>query len=99
MSSSISIRRKHALTQKQAVDVAKKIAAELAQEYGISSTWSGADTVNVQGTGLTGKLHLAPKVFELDLKLGFMLSMFSDKIRAGVEEKLDHLLASKAGKK
>ena len=97
--SNISIRRKHQLTPAQAVDVAKKVAAELAREYGISSTWIDTDTVTVEGTGLTGRLHLAPKTFELDLKLGFMLSMISDKIRNGVEEKLDKLLAKKSGSK
>jgi putative polyhydroxyalkanoate system protein len=97
--STISIRRSHHLTPKQAIEVAKKVAADLAKEYAITSTWAGSDTVHVQGTGLTGKLHLAPNVFELDIKLGFMLAMFRDKIRDGVEAKFDKLLVDKATKK
>jgi putative polyhydroxyalkanoate system protein len=94
----ISIHRSHQLNHKQAVEVANKVAAELAKEYGIAATWSGTDTVNVKGTGLSGKLHLAPKAFDLDIKLGFVLAMFGDKIRDGVEAKLDKLLVDKAGK-
>jgi putative polyhydroxyalkanoate system protein len=91
--STISIRRPHNLNQKQAVEIAKQVAADLVRQYGITSSWVGSDSVKVQGAGLTGKLHLAPKVFELDIKLGFMLAMFCDDIRNGIEAKLDDLLA------
>ena len=93
----ISIRRPHQLTHKQAVDVANQVANALANEYGIVATWSG-DIVHVKGTGLTGKLELAPKLMKLDVTLGFMLSMFQQKIQDGVEARLDHLLAAKKSK-
>ena len=93
----ISIRRAHQLTQKQARDVADKVAAELAREFGIAASWNG-DTADVKGTGVTGTLTLKPKAIELDIVLGFMLSVFEGKIRDGVEEKLDKLLGAAAKK-
>jgi putative polyhydroxyalkanoate system protein len=96
--SSISIRRSHDLTHKQAVDVANRVSAELANEYGIETSWSGK-SIQVSGTGLSGELKLAPKRFELDIKLGFMLAMFRDKIAAGIEAEFDRLLAVKSRKK
>ncbi len=93
--SSISIRRTHNLTQKQAVEVANQVAEELTNEYGIETTWSGK-TAHVRGTGLSGELRLVPKCFELDLKLGFVLTMFADKITAGIEAEFDKLLEAPA---
>ncbi len=94
----ISIRRSHNLTHKQAVEVANRVAEELANEYGIETSWSGK-SIHVSGTGLSGALKLAPKQFELDIKLGFMLSMFHDKIAAGIEAEFDKLLRTKSKKK
>ena len=90
----ISIRRSHQLSHKQAVDVANQVAKELTKEYGIVAKWDG-DVVHVKGTGLTGTLELAPKLMKLEVTLGFMLSMFQQKIQDGIEAKLDHLLAAK----
>src|SRR5437899_7926229 len=95
--SKISIRRAHQLNHKQAVEVANQVAKELADEYGIVAKWEG-DFVHVKGSGLTGMLHLAPKMIEIDVTLGFMLSIFQQKIQVGVEEKLDKLLGAKAKK-
>ena len=87
----ISIHRTHQLSHKQAVEVANQVAKELASEYGIVAKWDG-DTIHVKGTGLTGTLKLAPKLMKLDATLGFMLSMFQQKIHDGIEKKLDSLL-------
>lgn len=95
--STITIRRSHSLAKKQAVEVANQVAAELASEYGIVTTWSG-NTAYVKGTGLTGELRLAPKCIEIDIELGFILTMFRSKIAAGIETEFDRLLGSKATK-
>lgn len=91
--STISIRRPHNLTPKQAVKVADRVAEDLAAEYGIETEWDG-NSVNVSGKGVRGTLHLAPKQFELDLELGFLVSMFAEKIRTGIEAEFDRLLAA-----
>ena len=95
--SKISIRRTHQLTHKQAVEVANQVAAELAEEYGITSSWEG-NTAHVKGNGVTGSLHLAPKAIEIDVILGFMLSIFQQKIQEGIEGKLEKLIGVEARK-
>ena len=95
--SKVSIRRPHHLAHKQAIDVANQVAKELADEYGITSRWEG-DSAHVKGNGLTGTLHLAPNMIEIDVTLGFMLSIFQQKIQDGIEAKLDKLLSAKAKK-
>lgn len=95
---SISIRRPHNFDHKQAVEVANHVSKELANKYGIETSWSGA-SMNVKGSGLSGVLKLAPKQFELDLKLGMVLSMFREKIASGIEAEFDKLLRPESKKK
>ena len=95
--SKISIRRAHGLNHAQALAVAKKVTAELRARYGIDSNWSG-DCAEISGSGISGELTVAPKRFDIDLKLGLLLMMFRDKIEAGIETKLDELLMAKSGK-
>lgn len=95
--STIFIRRPHSLTPKQAAEVADRVAEDLAAEYGIQTEWSGK-SASVSGKGLKGELRLAPKQFELDLELGFLLSMFAEKIRDGIEAEFDRLLEPKPAK-
>jgi putative polyhydroxyalkanoate system protein len=92
--SSISIRRPHSLDHKQAVEVANRVSEELAGKYAIKTFWSGT-SMHVKGSGLSGVLKLAPEQFELDIKLGLVLTMFRDKIAAGIEGEFDKLLRVK----
>ncbi len=92
--SKISIHRRHNLSHGQALAVAKKVTADLHKSYGIASKWR-ADCARIEGSGISGELTVAPKRFEIDLKLGLLLMMFRDKIEAGIEAKLDELLTFK----
>ena len=56
--STISIRRPHSLTPKQAAEVADRVAEDLAAEYGIQTEWSGK-SASVSGKGLKGELRRA----------------------------------------
>jgi len=47
------------------------------------------DVVTFEGTGAKGTLQVNSASFELDVKLGFMLSNFKDKIEAVIRKKLD----------
>jgi putative polyhydroxyalkanoate system protein len=96
--SSISIRRPHSLSHQQALEVANHVAEELAGKYGIETSWSGTSLL-VKGSGLSGVLKLAPNQLELDMKLGMVLSMFRDKITAGIEAEFDKLLKAELERK
>lgn len=95
--SSISIRRPHSLDHNEAVVVANRVSEELADKYRIKTSWSGT-SMHVKGSGLSGVLKLAPKQFELDIKLGLVLAMFRDRIAAGIEAEFDKLLRVKSKK-
>jgi hypothetical protein len=45
--------------------------------------------VTFEGTGAKGTLQVNGTSFELDVKLGFMLGNFKDKIEAVIRKKLD----------
>ena len=47
------------------------------------------DLVTFEGTGAKGTLKVNAASFELDVKLGFMLGNFKDKIEAVIRKKLD----------
>jgi hypothetical protein len=51
--------------------------------------------MHVKGAGASGVLKLAPKQFELEVKLGLVLAIFRDKIAAGIEAEFDKLLRVK----
>ena len=78
--------------------MANLVSERLAEEYGIETTWAGK-SLQISGTGLSGDLKLEPKRFELDIKLGFILAMFRDKIAAGIEKEFDSLLGVKSKKR
>jgi putative polyhydroxyalkanoate system protein len=95
---SISIRRSHGLTRSQALAAARRIAAQLAADHGISTVWSGS-TATINGPGMAGEFRIKPRQIELDLDLGLMLMMFKEKLSAGIETRLDEVLTVGSKKK
>ena len=47
------------------------------------------DLVTFEGTGAKGTLEVNATSFDLNVKLGFMLGNFKDKIEAVIRKKLD----------
>lgn len=91
--SRISIRRQHTLAHDDAVAAADSIAAQLKSEYGIQSHWEG-DTLHFERASATGTLRLAPKELQLEVRLGFLLTAFSDSIHRAIERTLDEQLSA-----
>jgi len=89
--SSISIRRAHSLPPSQARRAADKVAAQLGRDYGIQAQWRG-DTLNFEGTGVSGTLRLAAEELLIDVRLGFLLMAFRDAIAQAIERNLDQHL-------
>lgn len=92
--STISISRAHALPRAKVVEVANGLASRLKSEYAMQARWKG-DTLHFERSGANGTLHLAPKKVEIEVTLGFMLSMFRDTIAREIERSLDEQLDSK----
>ena len=86
--SQILIRRRHALTRGQARRVANAIAEELAAHYDVQASWTG-DALHFKRTGLDGTLRLGSGEFTLNVRLGFVLAAFRDRISEAIRSRLD----------
>ena len=90
--SQILIRRRHSLTRGQARRVANAVAEELATDYGVQSSWTG-DSLHFKRTGLDGTLRLSSQEFTLDVRLGFVLAAFRDRISEAIRSRLELTLS------
>ena len=96
----ISVVKKHHLTQPKAKAVAEKMAKDLHKRFDLACTWDGNDC-RFERPGLTGSMHVGAEKIELDVKLGFLLSAVAPSIERAIHEQLDGLVgeaAPKAGK-
>ena len=82
----------HILGMTAARQLALNWAEEMETEFRMRCTYqegSLQDVVTFEGTGAKGTLQVNGTSFELDVKLGFMLGNFKDKIEAVIRKKLD----------
>ncbi|MEO8187759.1 MAG: polyhydroxyalkanoic acid system family protein [Burkholderiaceae bacterium] len=98
--SDIKLVRPHSLPLAKAKALAQKTADALAQEYDLTSEWSG-DTLRFQRSGVDGQMHVTDSEIRLDVTLGLLLKAFKGTIAGHIERNLDGLLNSgkKAAKK
>lgn len=88
----MNIRRNHHLGLPEARKRAERIAADLHQQFSLTSEWRG-DTLNVKGKGVNGQLRVDDSHFELDLKLGFALKLMEGPIRSVIDKMIEKELA------
>ena len=86
------IRRSHSLGLHEVRNRADRIAADLEQQFGARSHWHGNE-MHVEGSGVTGWLHVDESHFELEVKLGFALKLMEGPIRRAIEKTIDDELA------
>ena len=82
----------HTLGMTAARQLALNWAEEMETEFRMRCTYQEGplqDVVTFEGTGAKGTLQVNGTSFELDVKLGFMLGNFKDKIEAVIRKKLD----------
>lgn len=89
---SISITRKHSLTQKKAKDVAEKIAKDLRKRFDLDYEWHG-DHVDFERPGVSGQMHVGKDKIKIDVQLGLLLGMLKPTIEREIDVQLDKLLA------
>ncbi len=88
----LHIVREHTLGMAAARQLALDWAEEMESEFRMRCTYQEGpleDLVTFEGTGAKGTLEVNAASFELDVKLGFMLGNFKDKIEAVIRKKLD----------
>jgi len=82
----------HTLGMAAARQLALDWAQEMETDFRMRCTYQEGplqDVVTFEGTGAKGTLQVNGTSFELDVKLGFMLGNFKDKIEAVIRKKLD----------
>lgn len=94
----LHIRREHSLGLVAARAVAFAWAEKAEVEYGMECSYEEGDDedrVIFTRSGVNGVLHVTPKHFELDARLGILLGAFRGRIEAEIVQNLDDLLAPK----
>jgi putative polyhydroxyalkanoate system protein len=86
------IRRSHNLGLEEARKRADLIAVDLREEFSLRSRWQG-DSMHVEGSGVSGQLHVEEHAIELIVKLGFALKLMEGPIRSAIERMIDKELA------
>ncbi len=88
----INITQKHKLSHKKAKAAAQKVAAQLAEEYGIESEWEG-DVLHFKRSGVSGTLELNEHAAQMEITLGFMLKAFAATIEEHVHKNMKKVFA------
>lgn len=92
----IQIEREHALALHEARKIAFTWAEQAEEKFDMACTYEEGeqrDQISFARSGVNGTLTVTADRFELNARLGFLLSAFKEKIEAEVEKNLDQLLA------
>jgi putative polyhydroxyalkanoate system protein len=87
----ISIARKHKLTQKKAKAAAEKIAKDLHKRFELDSAWNG-DRIEFERTGVSGHMSVGKERIALEVSLGWLLTPLKPTIEREIAAQLDELL-------
>ncbi len=89
----LQIERVHGLSAEQAQGLAEQWVAQASGEWGMRCedvpAHDGTQTWRFERPGVAGELRVDSERFRLDLKLGFLLSVYQHKIRQQIERNLD----------
>lgn len=84
----IDILHPHQRSMKEARAAVERVAAWIAERFGIRHAWDG-DDLDFHGSGVNGRIELAPKQVHLRADLGFPVSMFKGSIEAEIRKHLE----------
>ncbi len=90
----ISITQKHKLIHAKAHAAARKVADQLAEEYGLATQWEG-NVLSFRRGGVAGTLALRDKEAQLEITLGFLLKAFAPRISAQVARHMKQVFGDK----
>lgn len=91
-----TIQRQHTLGIEGARELARKWANHARRQHEMDCSVHAdgdCERVSFERSGVQGKLVADADRFTLDVTLGFLLSGFSDRIRAEIEKNLDEAIA------
>nr|WP_315260768.1 polyhydroxyalkanoic acid system family protein [uncultured Duganella sp.] len=86
----INIVQQHSLAPEQARAAAQQVADKLAEQFELACRWDG-DVLRFERSGVNGALTLQPNQAQIQIALGFPLSMMASQVEAKVSEKMRKL--------
>jgi putative polyhydroxyalkanoate system protein len=89
----INIVQAHSLAPEQARAAAQQVADKLAEQFELACRWDG-DVLRFERSGVNGALTLHPHQAQLQIALGFPMSMMADMVKAKVSEKMQKVFVS-----
>lgn len=96
----IKIQRSHALGMDKARALAQDWMGDAARQLGLTCNMVQGDvedTISFERMGVTGQMKVRADAFELDTKLGMMMSAFKPLIEAEIDRNLANILAKAEG--
>jgi putative polyhydroxyalkanoate system protein len=93
----IRILKDHAMDFGQARQAALNWADQAEKKFAMTCSYSegdSADELSFSRSGVSGTLTVTERTFELQAKLGFLLSAFKERIENEINANLDALLAA-----
>jgi putative polyhydroxyalkanoate system protein len=91
----LKVERTHSLGLATARDIAERWREQAEAEWGMDCACERGDTEDVMRmarSGVSGSLTVSATRFDLQLKLGFLLGAYADKIEQKIRQNLDELL-------
>jgi putative polyhydroxyalkanoate system protein len=86
----IAIERSHPLTPQQARQAAETFAEHLANRHEISYRWEG-DSLHFQRSGIDGQIELVPGSIRVNVRLGWLLTPFKQRLEQEIHRHLDEI--------
>ena len=86
----INIVQAHHLAPEQARAAAQQVADKLAEQFELACRWEG-DVLRFGRSGVNGALTLHPNQAQLQIALGFPISLMAGQVEAKVSEKMRKL--------
>jgi putative polyhydroxyalkanoate system protein len=88
----IRVERPHQLDRQALRGKAEQLAERLARDYQLSCQWQG-DVLQVQRSGVKGRIALDDQRVCVELNLGLLLTPLSGRLQSEIETALDKALA------
>jgi putative polyhydroxyalkanoate system protein len=82
----------HSLTLEEAKQRVDGATAKLQRDYGAACTWKADNQLSVARKGLDALVTLEATRVHIDLNLGFLLTPFAERIKAGIAKELAGIL-------
>lgn len=91
--STISLRQSHNKTPDELRDMIRQLAAKLEDKYQLKARWLNDDEVEVQRSGVKGRISLGSADVRVEIKLGLMMGTFKSTIQREISRAMAEKLA------